>query len=346
MQRRITVTMSSVDVIVPCYRYGRFLNECVESVLTQSHRDLRVLIIDDASPDDSADVARRLAEADARVTARSHVTNMGHIATYNEGIEWTSGDYLLLLSADDYLLPGALERAVAVLDANPEVGFVFGRAIEMTADGEQSRTESFFPRVRNAPDVAVISGAEFIHLSGAQNLVPTPTVVVRTALQKKVGGYRPELPHSGDMELWFRLAANGAVGVLEANQAIYRLHLNNMSREYNRQSRLPDLCQRKAAIDLFMATAGDKMPDAENMRRRFLKALARDAVGYASAAFNEGDLALSDDLARHSRALWPDIMHSFGWFKLQGKKMLGQKLWRWLQPIFGRSAKLRRVGQD
>ena len=54
--------MNSVDVIVPCYRYGRFLRECVESVLTQKGVDVRVLIIDDASPDNSGDVGTELSK--------------------------------------------------------------------------------------------------------------------------------------------------------------------------------------------------------------------------------------------------------------------------------------------
>ncbi|MCX7900614.1 MAG: glycosyltransferase, partial [Methylocystis sp.] len=253
---------------------------------------------------------------------------------YNEGIEWSKGDYLLLLSADDYLLPGALERAVAVLDAHPEVGFVFGRAIEMTADGARSLSEPFFADDGNAPEIAILDGAEFIRLSGASNLVPTPTVVVRTALQKKVGGYRPELPHAGDMELWFRLAANGGVGVLSANQAVYRLHANNMSHEYNQQSRLPDLRQRKTAIDMFMESDGARMPNAEQMRRRIYSALARDAVGYASAAFNLGETALSEELADYAIALSPDVRRTLPWFKLLGKKMIGQYAWRRLQPLF------------
>ena len=121
--------MSRVDVIVPCYRYGHYLRQCVESILSQSHGDLRVLIIDDASPDNTPEVARALAAQDPRVEYRRHEVNQGHIATYNEGLDWADGDYVLLLSADDLLTPGALERAIAPMDAYPEVGVSFGRQI-------------------------------------------------------------------------------------------------------------------------------------------------------------------------------------------------------------------------
>lgn len=89
--------MSSVDVIVPCYRYGHFLRQCVESVLNQSMRNVRVLIIDDTSPDNTAEVAAELAKEDPRVTFVRHSVNKGHIATYNEGIDWASSEYMLIL---------------------------------------------------------------------------------------------------------------------------------------------------------------------------------------------------------------------------------------------------------
>ena len=120
----------TVSVVIPCYRYGRFLPDCVHSVLAQEGVDVRVLIIDDASPDDSANIALRLAAEDDRVEVRVHDVNRGHIATYNEGLlEWADGDYSVLISADDLLTPGSLARSTAILEANPDVGFVYGYAI-------------------------------------------------------------------------------------------------------------------------------------------------------------------------------------------------------------------------
>jgi glycosyltransferase involved in cell wall biosynthesis len=122
--------MAKVDVVVPCYNYARFLERCVRSVLNQSVKDVRVLIIDDASSDESLLVARKLAQADPRVTVVGHAENRGHIDTYNEGIDWVSAEYCLLLSADDLLVPRALERAVGVMDANPDVVLTFGEDIQ------------------------------------------------------------------------------------------------------------------------------------------------------------------------------------------------------------------------
>jgi glycosyltransferase involved in cell wall biosynthesis len=126
--------VSTVSVIIPCYNYGRFLRQCTESVLSQEGVDVSVLIIDDASPDGSAEVADELGRRESRLQVIRHAENKGHIATYNEGLAWATGDYLLLLSADDYLTPGSLARAAAIMDARPGVGLVYGRAVSHGAD--------------------------------------------------------------------------------------------------------------------------------------------------------------------------------------------------------------------
>ena len=118
--------MASIDVAVPCYQYGRYLRECVSSILTQDVENLRVLIIDNASTDDSVEVARQLAAEDARVELIAHATNQGATFSYNEGIDWARADYFTLIDADDMMVPGCLSRAVAILDEQPEISFVHG----------------------------------------------------------------------------------------------------------------------------------------------------------------------------------------------------------------------------
>src|SRR5689334_17262922 len=86
----VSRSLPTVDVVIPCYNYGHFLPGCVNSVLSQLGVDVRILIIDDSSPDDSAAVGQHLATQHEAVTFRRHDTNKGHIATYNEGIlDWS-----------------------------------------------------------------------------------------------------------------------------------------------------------------------------------------------------------------------------------------------------------------
>ncbi len=190
--------MSSVSVVIPCYCYGHFLEAAVSSVLDdQEGVDVRVLIIDDASPDDSATVAREIASRRPQVEVLVHDVNQGNIATFNEGLlEWADGDYCILLSADDRATPGALARARDLLDAHPEVGMVYGRAL-WVEDGAALPTAR--TRVRGW---SVWSGQEWLEhrFRQAENPITSPELVVRTSLHHRVGGFDPQLPKAADME--------------------------------------------------------------------------------------------------------------------------------------------------
>jgi glycosyltransferase involved in cell wall biosynthesis len=121
--------MSAVDVVVPCYNYGRYLKGCVNSIISQRDFAVRVLIIDDASSDDTPVVGEQFAANDSRVGFRRHSANLGHIRTFNEGImDWARAPYSLLLSAADALAPGALARVVKVVDSHNDVGMTYGMA--------------------------------------------------------------------------------------------------------------------------------------------------------------------------------------------------------------------------
>src|ERR1700690_1616126 len=113
-----------VAVVIPCFNYGRYLTEAVESVIAQTLRPDEIVIVDDGSTDDSRDVAQELISAHAavpiRLMARPHSGSAG--ATRNAGIETTTAEYVLCLDADDRLDPGFLQACVAALDLNPRAG--------------------------------------------------------------------------------------------------------------------------------------------------------------------------------------------------------------------------------
>src|SRR5690348_4188165 len=138
--------MASVDVAIPSYQYGRFLRGCVASVLSQDIQKLRVLIIDNASTDNSLEVARELAAEDSRVEVVAHRTNLGLHASFNEAIDWASADYFKMLCADDLLAPGCLSRAISIMEQHPDVNLTYGRELEITSSDsaplvDQSRQE-------------------------------------------------------------------------------------------------------------------------------------------------------------------------------------------------------------
>jgi glycosyltransferase involved in cell wall biosynthesis len=259
--------MAKIDVVVPCYNYGRFLKACVASVLEQSIRDLRVLIIDDASTDDSLSVARELEKDDPRVSVIAHSQNKGHISTYNEGIAWASADYFLLLSADDSLVAGALERATEVMDENPDVALTHGGCVAW-------HDERPFPDVESKRNYTWTRHDLINEMCAtAVNFVPTPTAIARTSVQKAIGGYRASLPHSGDMEMWLRFAAHAAVARINAVQGIYRKHSTAMSNAYFADM-LSDYRQCQLAFDTFFDEYDYRLNNSRGLRVVARRALA------------------------------------------------------------------------
>ncbi len=275
--------MTSVSVVIPCYKYGHFLAQAVTSVLDdQQGVDVRVLVIDDASPDGSADVARQVAARDPRVEVAVHAVNRGNIATYNEGLlDWAKGDYCVLMSADDRLTPGALRRARDLLDANPGVGFVYGHSLWITHGTPLPAART---RVRGW---SVWPGQWWLEhrFRQAENPITSPEVVVRTSLQQRVGGYDARLPHAADMEMWMRLAANADVGFLRGvDQAYYRLHEQNMRKSYDA---LMDLSQRRLTFEMVLDRYGESMPDARRLSAVVHRKLGREALWAAARAYRQ-----------------------------------------------------------
>jgi glycosyltransferase involved in cell wall biosynthesis len=321
--------MRSVDVCVPSYNYGRFLTQCVGSVLAQTGVDVRVLVIDDTSTDDTPAIGAGIAASDSRVEFRRHRANAGHLATYNEGIAWASAEYFVLLSADDMLTPGALERAVSVMGAHPEVGMVHGRQISFWSD-EPPEAEA-----QDAGAATIVDGAAFVAgcCAGGVNTVSMPTVVLRTAAQKRVGGYRQGLPHTGDLEMWMRVAATGSgIACLSSAQAFRRRHDAAMHVAYT-DTGLRDLEQHVAAFDSFFADPQCTSPAHERLKVVVRKTLGEQAFWRATQAFERSDAVTCDRFLDLATTLAPAIRRTRSWSRLRWKRRLGPRIWRRVQPL-------------
>ena len=313
--------MKSVSVYVPCYNYAHFLRDCVRSVLSQEGVEVQVLIIDDASSDDSQAVGMELAEQDSRVEYRRHRENRGHIATYNEGIEWASYDYTVLLSADDMLTPGSLSRATDIMEAHPHVSMVHGTCAFLY-DGEPRPD----PRLPEGDcDYVVHTGADWLETicRRAHNRIWAPEAIVRTDLQKKVGGYNPDLPHSGDMEMWMRFASHGDIGeILNADQAFYRRHQRNMHRGY---SALADAQQRKVAFDAFFDEFGHRVEARDYLALLADRGIARDAYWAACWIFDRdpSDREAIAEVVAYAKDTYRGISHDWGADRRQPRALIG-----------------------
>jgi hypothetical protein len=203
------------------------------------------------------------------------------------------------------------------MEMDASVGFVHGGAIELREDDEEPDE-----RAEPNPTFRISSGEAFLWECRQGNPVATCTAVVRTSLQKRIGGYRHELPHSGDLEMWMRFAAHGSVGRVNADQGVYRRHARNMSIEYIRNPVL-DMRQREAAIDLFLQAAGYRLPNPAATRKMLHRGLAESALSCAAAGhgyFNE--------TMEFAAGVDPAIRKTLDWKKQHVKKHLKG----WLGP--------------
>jgi glycosyltransferase involved in cell wall biosynthesis len=309
-----------VSVVVPCYNYGRFLPASVGSALAQEEVDVDVLIVDDASADGSGDIAEALAADDRRIRVHRSLTNRGNIATYNLGLAQAEGKYVFLLSADDMLTPGALSRAVRLMEANPSVGFTYGSSIAFSGDPPPARV-----RTRSW---LVWKGEDWLedNCRRGTNVIASSDAVVRRSVLELVGGYREDLPHSGDHEWWMRAAQVADVGmVCGVDQYYYRLHGENMSRTIY-ASTLTNLHETKKAYDAALdGTMGGDPASLAALRRTAYRALACRTLHQARLQFMAGPAGHinTDTYREFALAVDPDIVNSRQWRELQRREAAG-----------------------
>jgi glycosyltransferase involved in cell wall biosynthesis len=323
--------MSSVSVVIPCYNYGHFLEECVNSALhDQDGVEVRVLIVDDCSTDDSAQVAKRIAASDDRVELVVHSENRGGTITCNFGLmEWADGDYCIVLSADDKLTPGALPRAADLMDAHPNVGFAYGHPIHF-------REGAPLPEARTkVSGWSIYPGHAWIErrFRAATGCITSPEVVVRTSLQKRVGGYDRRIYHASDIEMWMRLAANADVGYVRgADQAYYRIHGSNLSKQ---RPRLVDLSQRKLAYDAILERYASTWPDASHLADTVHRKLAWEALWFAARAYDRGRVSETpvEDLVAFALDCWPETEKMAAYRGLRLRQRIGPAAMPYLQPL-------------
>ncbi len=269
-----------VSVVVPCHNYGRYLPEAVGSALGQAGVEVEVVVVDDASTDDSLAVARRLAAADPRVRVLAHETNRGPVRTFNDGLAVATGEFLVRLDADDLLTPGSLARSAALCRRHPEVGLVYGHPLHFS--GRR-------PPARSGPVTwTVWPGRAWLEdrCRSGVNVITSPEALMRRSVVDLVGGQR-DLAHTHDMEMWMRLAAFSDVAYVGgADQAWHREHPASLSAAADSPLGLTILEERRAAFETLFSGVAGELPGMARLREVARETLAREALRRASYEYD------------------------------------------------------------
>jgi hypothetical protein len=331
-------TRPRVSVIVPCYNYGHLLSGAVNSALSQEGVEVEVIIVDDASTDDSAEVAGRLA-CDPRVVVIRHRRNTGHVVAFNDGYAAATGEFIVRLDADDLLTVGTLARSVALFDAFPRVGLVYGHPLHFTGDVPLK------PRTK-VRGWSVWSGQDWIaeRCRTGVNCITTPEAMIRASVMRSTGALSTALKYAQDMEMWLRTAVISDVGRVDGpDQALHREHAGSMS-VTDGAGKLVDLVERRTVFEVLFSGLGCQLAQADELHRTARFALADEALADACYAYDRGRGGVADAQVYVDFALatCPEARRLPHWRALQRRRRVGARLSR-VPPIFTAAIVARRL---
>ncbi|MDJ0733597.1 MAG: glycosyltransferase family A protein [Nostocaceae cyanobacterium] len=186
-----------VSVIVPAYNIGDYIEDALRSLETQSFREFEVLIVNDGSTDDTADIVKPYVDRDARFRLLQK-PNGGLSSARNYGIRHARAEYIALLDGDDIYHPDKLANHVARLDSSPEVGVVYSASRAIRDDGRPTFVYLSGKPVKSDPLSALLCKNFVGHGSNA---------VFRRCLVDEIGEFDEGLRSSEDVDFWLRIAA-------------------------------------------------------------------------------------------------------------------------------------------
>jgi glycosyltransferase involved in cell wall biosynthesis len=207
------------SVVIPVHNCADYLAHALTEVIAQlGHRDdAEIIVVDDASTDEPSRVVDRLGRG--RVQYRPNPRHLGATGTFNRCLQLASGEFVHLLHGDDGVLPDFYASMEQALDQPIAVAAV--AAVCRVGDVDAHNTPLYTTRSYRR-GTGVWTGA--LEAFAVSNRVRAPGIVVRRSAYEQVGGYRNDLPHAADWEMWTRLASHGAIVFVDQVLASYRRH--------------------------------------------------------------------------------------------------------------------------
>ncbi len=269
-----------ISVIIPAFNYGRFLTESVESVLYQTYKVDEIIVMDDASKDETKEIAEAYLD---QITYVQNEENLGIVKNFSKGVALSSGDYIAFLGADNRYRADFIEKAKMILDSDPSVGVVstgtmmFGEVagqIVNVSEGSETQPHEQFPEIfiktRPVPDGAYVD--DYTMVAGS--------TMYRREAYDDAGGYEGRSVDEGeDWNLYRRMFEKGWKAKI-VNQPVleYRLHSHEQdSRVRNQEAYTANLLRKYKALleenkqlksQIGRAPSGRKNNEVDGLRLR------------------------------------------------------------------------------
>ncbi len=224
-----------ISVVIASYNYASYLPFAMGSALTQTYKNIEVIVVDDGSTDDTQQVMERYMTNPRVCYIRQ--ANAGQPKTKNRGIAKSRGEFVAFLDADDIWLPDKLERQMLLFE-DPQVGVVYCRRTWMDSQGD------IMPGNERILRRGFILDHIFI-----DNFICFSSSVVRRSLLTEHGAFDENLPMGIDYDLWVRLAVRCKFDFVDAPLVKYRTGHANLSKNVMRRYECAHRIMDKALND-------------------------------------------------------------------------------------------------
>jgi glycosyltransferase involved in cell wall biosynthesis len=292
-----------ISVILPNYNHGAFLSQSIGGVLSQTHQDLELIVIDDGSTDGSVEVIERARQNDTRIKPLLFRENRGANAAVLDGLHLAGGTLLLGIGADDYLIDRTFfASAVELMRCRPEAAGVFARTLIL-----DKIDDHLLWTTGTAPKEGYLDGQEFLDafLANAA-FVPGASAILRLDLVKQAGGLQIDLGPQSDYFINHALPAAHGVFFINRDVAAYRASPTSYSAaatdaDYFRCHALMELKLRAYASDRYFNPV-----QVHTWRNNTVK--SRLSVWHQEALFGAVKAIAQDLQPWEKRAMPPEIV--------------------------------------
>jgi glycosyltransferase involved in cell wall biosynthesis len=219
--------MPKVSIVLPNYNYAQYLDERIQSVLNQTYGDFELIILDDASTDDSLEVIHKY--KDPRIRTQFNTKNSGSpFKQWDKGLRLAQGEYLWIAEADDSCHPTLLEKLVDKLDENPSVGLAYTQSWKVNCEGERIQLckewTDYLDKDRWSNDFVNVGKDECKYLLFSCTIPNASAVLMRRSVLIEAGKVDTQLRFSGDFLLWAKILMISDVAYVAEPLNYFRFH--------------------------------------------------------------------------------------------------------------------------
>ncbi|MBN2374994.1 MAG: glycosyltransferase [Sedimentisphaerales bacterium] len=267
---------SRVTVVIPTYNAADYIGAAIQSALQQSFEDFELLVLDNVSTDNTADIVARF--NDPRLHYRTNEQNIGFLGNANLGLSLARGEYLTYLGADDIWEKDFLLQAVALMDNNQELSFVHGSALWIDEKSQPfGGTDDRWQLITDGNKAFVDTFRYGFCFS---------TMLMRTETAQRIGPLPQDWGDLADTWLFLRMALEGDVGYLFQTLVLYRVHKESLSLAWYKNGKL-FLRHLELAREVFNWERSRQV-GVDRHKRKGLRAVALQSVTMMPIIRNDG----------------------------------------------------------